>query len=141
MTRDDVLALSAGRELDRLVAQRVMGHVWRRYNSPVGPVRYLAAPDDRDNWSDADGSEPEGDDPWRYPPCYSTSIAAAWEVFRHCCGWRFSKRSFFLTLLEDQSRLPDGALPRGLFVLAALRDRFPEAVCKAALLAVLDTSH
>lgn len=57
MTRDELLTMPAGRELDRLVAEKVMGQMWQG-GSPI----------------------PNYDGRWPWPPPYSTDIAAAWLV-------------------------------------------------------------
>lgn len=68
MTREEVLALPAGRELDQLVTEKVMGKklpISRPYNvGSVGP------------WSYGEGT---------FCPYYSIQIAAAWQVFTHLC--------------------------------------------------------
>jgi hypothetical protein len=78
------------------------------------------------------GDREEGD-----PRPYSTDIRPAWAVLGFACG-RFNRRRLFLAALAEQARSKEGYRPEGLWVLAVLYDRFPEAVCKAALIAVLE---
>jgi hypothetical protein len=67
LTREAILAMPAGREMDALVAERVMG--W----TPKPPYGH---------WYDADGNpsgyHPEATDCRKWSP--STDIAAAWQV-------------------------------------------------------------
>jgi hypothetical protein len=75
-------ALTAGRELDALVAEKVMGAEWRNM-TPAGRKRVLSFPHDRP-MAMMDGKEfilyggPDEKD--QYLPHYSTSIADAWAV-------------------------------------------------------------
>lgn len=62
------MKLDAGRELDALIAEKVMGWTW----------------DESTAWSPSGGRNSRTgrpDDPWWWLPHYSTDIAAAWEVF------------------------------------------------------------
>ncbi len=70
---------------------------------------------------------------------FSSQMGSAWLVFQTACEWLFSRRSLFLSLLEDQATTPSGSVPSGFHKLAVMRDRFPEAICRAALLAVLES--
>jgi hypothetical protein len=100
-TWEEIVTMPAGRELDCLVAQHVLGQ---------------------------DGY---------YPGRYSTELALAWDVLKRACE-RYGRCDRFLDALARQARTPEGYQPVGLWALAALRDRFPAAVCRAALLATID---
>ena len=69
----DYRALPAGRELDALVAERVMGFRW--YVSSSSGCRGIFRPDDRPSWFTTLATDHD----WQVPH-YSTDIAAAWGV-------------------------------------------------------------
>lgn len=75
--------MDAGRELDELIADKVMGleyRAWKAYCAPEGWYPKGAPPcNDRDSDDDAiDADGYEGELPW-----YSTDIAAAWLVMEN----------------------------------------------------------
>lgn len=90
--------MQAGRELDAIVAERIMG--WRWYTRPLAPLRWLGPPNAADGPPNSAGAVAlcdkadkgkEAEDGWwleedRYRdgfprvPHYSTEISAAWEV-------------------------------------------------------------
>jgi len=88
LTRDAILALPAGPELDALVAERVLG---------IPPERWLSVCREQGHRTDDYEYDPsDGDESgWCYmcgvsvceaqkcPPRYSTDIAAAWVVVEH----------------------------------------------------------
>ena len=104
--------MKAGRELDSLVAEKVMG----------------LTKEDLDRWDDTRG-RPE-------PKHYSTDIVAAWEVVE------LLKRRYVLALRMafPTSDHPDGwevlRFDGEVFHLLGIADTAPEAICKAALRAV-----
>jgi hypothetical protein len=123
MTREEILSLTAGRELDCQVAERVMGDVL----------------DAEGWWASADGSKCSYADDGPRP--YSTSIGAAWKVVeRMCPGVEY----WFDLYNGSQPGQPDTWI--SVFHQSAgkvLGEAFeakapsaPEAICKAALLAV-----
>ena len=75
MTRDEILAMEAGRELDALVAERVMG--WHQEyiisinneETPIANTPEFMFPPDTHDFDDIERV-----------PAYSTDIAAAWLV-------------------------------------------------------------
>ncbi len=73
MTRGEILAMPAGRELDRLVAKKVMG--WTNIHDADGYGHWTGDPPDgyEDMFNCAAHCEGE-------LPYYSADIAAAWEV-------------------------------------------------------------
>lgn len=76
-------AMPAGAELDRLVAEKVMGWRWYAVRWTNGPaIRYLDRPKARQNkmGKPAKMIEQEADDSLRYVPKYSAEIASAWDV-------------------------------------------------------------
>ena len=131
MTRDEVLALKPGRESDALIAEKVMGWKIRReivltYGSnPLATFRTLyTVTDGRGiDWSptyDLDGVD---------LPRYSTDIGAAWEVVEKVDIVEISK-----------SYRAGGEWYWSVFVNGncTYAKSVPEAICKAALLAVMD---
>ncbi len=75
MTHDEIMKLEAGRELDALVAEKVMGY------TPVKVTEYPAYDDNR-NWVDIGDYViyPEGVAFCTRVKDYSTDISAAWQV-------------------------------------------------------------
>lgn len=108
MTREDILAMKPGRELDDLVARKVMGWTYTRVEDGFG--------------------HPPGKGFERIP-LYSTDIAAAWEVAEKTkllekyvlyenqyFGWSVSENDY-----GDLHSIGNGRTPQ-------------EAICKAALI-------
>jgi hypothetical protein len=149
LTREEVLAMKAGRELDALCCERVFG-----YAHLTGDM----VPDDHKHHNLDDGQQQEvwvkdlGDGMVdRYCkycgdlPCYSTDMTAAWEIVKHVQTerpyWRFSilggdegfgsqwKAEWFGEADPDK----DYGDRHGIARCATA----PEAICKAALLAKL----
>lgn len=139
MTRDEILALKPGRELDALVAEKVMG--WC-----VTPDEFKYDPDNDVEVSYAT-SEPPEDLPEGYPeglraitgtirchrlPDFSTDISAAWEVvgkLREMGGgpdirWDDADRRWWCEVDKVWGW--------------ATGETAPEAICKVALLAVME---
>ena len=67
-----------GRELDALIAEKVMGFVWRR--GWGGPWKMLVSPTDAEDCPPIQGDEGIAADYARFVPRYSTDLAAAWLV-------------------------------------------------------------
>ncbi|MCI3922455.1 hypothetical protein MO973_19670 [Paenibacillus sp. TRM 82003] len=119
MTRDEVLAMEPGRELDALVARKVMG--WMQAWSPSGKCEAWFEQQD-------DGSM-RGIHDLGWNP--SKSISATWEVaekFETIDVKRFvtDKGLWFCGITENNKWYRSFA------------PTAPEAICKAALLAVMD---
>lgn len=141
MTKDEILSIPVGRELDALVAEKVMNiHQevpTREVSKTLGVFRGVEHPlamwrDDRGYWF-LDGL-----------PYYSTKIAAAWEVVEelHECGYWLQLRSPFGTG-EANDGYWAGFTPHlmtgwngwlGNWIQAQTA---PIAICRAALLAVM----
>jgi len=98
MTRDEILAMKPGRELDALIAEKVMGWSW-------GIIGDLI-------------------------PAYSTDISAAWEVVE--------EMGDCLHLRQHGEQGEWEAWFCGYPNSKAHGETAPEAICKAALLAVMD---
>jgi len=131
MTRDEILALEAGRELDALVAE-IMG--WTRYQNKHGLI-VMSRPGAIPSHAHFDQH-----------PNFSTDIAAALEVvekmtaeghgyFELCKdfgGWW--NATFFIVLSNDDERR---ALGYGNWKYESDGNTAPLAICRAALLAVM----
>ena len=127
MTKDEILNMQAGREMDALIAEKVMGDnikrfIWKRYGKP-------------DAIQDPDYGGP------RY---FSTDIAAAWGVVE--------KMGYNWSLSRDVGRCGSDYETKGdmlyRFIYTApgmpmegvTAETFPLAVCRAALLAKAEQS-
>ena len=135
MTRDEILALKPGRELDALVAEKVMG--WRKKTFPGGGGGYTA-------WVDENKKAMKLISNFTMiETCYrcdyfrpSTDIAAAWEVVEKmlerggceigCYGSKSGGKWFEVNVITMNGEVKVTA------------HTAPEAICKAALLAVIN---
>jgi len=137
MTRDEILAMEPGRELDVLVAEEVMGFdvVEDPESAICGGSRvsgglWVIIERDYHEWGHkVDQSEP-----------YSTDIAAAWEVVEKMDE---RKRWVHIRSSMDQNLKERGwAVDMGRWWnrtrLGVWARTVPEAICKAALLAVME---
>ena len=78
--------MEPGRELDTLIAEKVMGWQWVQAVDDWGQLRrFLAEPSDWRDYTPADMQTPLRASPlWDYEvPRYSKDIAAAWDVVEH----------------------------------------------------------
>ena len=121
--------LEAGRELDALVAEKVLGECAHREQE-----KYVC----QDDWGFhcvVCGSEKEC-------PKYSTDIKAAMEVFKKAMGFLFSQRkAFFKELQNIATKLADLDYPElvawpDVLMILVKQDVLPKAICHAALKAV-----
>jgi len=139
MTRDEILNMPAGREMDALIAEKVMG--WNILTKPDG-YRY---------WADTDGEFACGVPPeegyfedeedlhlLKWHP--SESILWAWDVVEVLRGkfwsttitqWDHSRK----TVVTCEYRSGRGEHKAPLYADA---DTAPLAICRAALLAVME---
>lgn len=113
MQTDELLA---GRELDMLIAEKVMGQTVREEHHKDFPQTVVC------RWI----SETE------MLPGYSTDISAAWEIIEHLRPWRFN--------LERMNRTA-GSEWRADFdnrpsIFSGYGDTAPLAICRAALAAL-----
>lgn len=154
MTHTEIEALKPGRTMDATVAEQVMGWEWWS----DGKIRWLVHPTRAkakrlrlpewneshpqvESWKGIRRGKPSDDiahDAWT--PHYSTDIAAAWEVAEVIRAKLFSIRKRFLDSLQEQTL--HTVKGTGEIVVIAWPDVFwsvtPEAICKAALMAVGD---
>lgn len=80
MNKEEILAMEVGKELDTLVAEKVMGHPMPDFIPEDALDLYLAgSPIHYDSWTCVCRYD-EGDVPKWIPDPYSTDISAAWQV-------------------------------------------------------------
>lgn len=118
--------MKAGRELDVLVADKVMG--WKRDGSRI--VR-----PDGSSFEGPEENMPDDDLYARYSyPSYSTNMASAMEVVCKVSMWDESKRVDFGMELRNALGLVGGSRePSYADIVDDLAKLTPEAICRAAL--------
>ena len=128
MTREDILNMEAGAQMDNLIATSILGYEL---------LGYPAVP----KWQKPG---PNGVELLFSLPRYSVDIAAAWKVmdwlrdkfFRSAIyQWDFSGQHTLIGLLTRQGH--DEPTPD----IFAEADTAPLAICRASLLAVLDVTR
>lgn len=129
--------MKAGRELDILIAEKVMG--WTR--EPINP---LSIEPDRRGWLNVNGYYFSHPDATTYEneklPKYSTNIAAAWEVVEKIkmekCMININEDATFSSVqIERFHPLPTGGT-WSCIVESSDGESAPHAICLAALKAV-----
>lgn len=124
--------MKPGRELDALVAEKVMGWKWMPW---VGNrEQYVLVPAE----TDADSVFWWGRDVRDLVPPYSTDIAAAWQVWKRFDGWVIQRYEYDGV---DNYVISSGAdtFERGEFLVHTEADgvfTLPHAICLSALRAV-----
>ena len=120
----EIDTMPAGRELDALVYERV-------HNTHVAIDTHGRL------WGVDTDREPYPGQGWFYviSESPSTNIKAAWKVFLLMCDRPFSKRRRFFDALQREAALSGGGVAAWPDVLVVLRNRMPEAICRAALAA------
>lgn len=119
---------TAGRELDALVAEKVMGLSvsWRSLHpnpdASDPPEIYLL-----DDKGDMPLLEVRSGDGWTFLPRYSTDITAAWQVVE-----RMKERGYWLCLIQNQL-LFSASFDSVLTDHRATGETAPHAICLAAL--------
>ena len=161
MTRDEILAMEAGRELDKLVAEKVMG--WTAH--PIGDTGELMWLEERSGFSDPqwtgwlsdrvsgfegfinnrldDGrilSVNWGGDLWKP----SATIATAWKVVEKMLesGWLYAGDCATIggpgTSIPKFTVLHEWRFFKGTRLRGDCAESVPVAICRAALLAVME---
>lgn len=134
MTREEILAMKPGRELDALVAKNVMGWKYSQVSPDTKKFYCLISGNNKGWWKAPDwkgwGCASCGEEPHEY----STDISAAWEVVEKAkiaiipqCG-----------APEDMSYcawVEEGPFSKEIKVFSLTA---PEAIVKAALIAYLE---
>lgn len=142
MTREEILAMKPGRELDCLVAEHIFGYWWADgpkydYDGPCEWERILVPPAISREEMKRYNFPPKGKIPKTFfvHEEYSTDIAAAWEVLIHI-GMQgqvgFSGGDDWFCEI-DSGWHDDGTAKN----FKATGYTAPEAICRAALLAVM----
>jgi hypothetical protein len=116
MTKEDILNMQPEIELNYLVAENIM-------KLKIGSVIW-----------ETDDNEKIKQSIYNY----STDISYAWDVFKEVSTWLFSKRRRFFQEIQSFTRTNSEAIIAWPDVLIVLKDRMPEAICKAALIVKLD---
>ncbi|MBA7631314.1 hypothetical protein ES703_38845 [subsurface metagenome] len=148
MTKEEILAMEAGEELDALVSEGIMGCPKPDFIPEHALELALAGSPVRYNGWLCICFYDEGDVPKWIPDPYSTDISAAWQVVEKMKDMIDNKRNQLLCCLKIHCDIPgeawdihwsyselsimddghkDHKLPLSWFSL-------PEAICKAALL-------
>lgn len=133
MTRDEVLSMPAGSEMDALIAEKVMGMELAR---PLGEhfVSHDMAIDAGDMMLEGQSMGVE----WEYmqPPPFSSDISAAWKVVE-------KMRELYDVVIDLDSDLVSCKLLNYVesgdyrtLVVEQIYKSAPLAICRAALLAV-----
>ena len=109
-----VMAIPAGKELDELIAEKVLG--WKRMP----------------HWWTPPGRATDGG--FANPPAFSTDITAAWAVVEHYPEYISLHKRAYPNMLPYEVNIRAGAgFPHNLFI--AEGETMPLAVCRTALLA------
>lgn len=137
LTKDEILAMEPGREMDELIDKLILnGNNYRA--KMLKWSRYLL----KEFWDDPNSYYDEWHrsqeiGPWEYcGPHYSTDISAAWEVVKQFDNMTFRRmreadrhiRHFAYIWLSDTDDTH----------VMCKAETMPEAICKCALLAVLE---
>jgi len=135
MTRDEILAMEAGPELDALVAEKVMGYsgkitvfAWQDRGKRLLPLTGFQAGEHTDfcTYVDGEGKKIEGH--VYFPRRYSWNILDAWRVVE-----KTGKKTAFII-----TRHLDGTYCAEVNTGKVFGKEAPEATCKAALLTEVD---
>ena len=135
------LSMNAGRELDALVAEKVMGFHWvDEWQGQPGP--YLVSPHGYlAGWRRDDGgitAHLDGVTPDVVLPNYSTDIAAAWEVVENLAdrGWKVDVQNRYYPCWAVHVHFPVPDYRNVFETSELLVGAVPFAICLAALKAV-----
>jgi len=140
MTRNEILALKPGRELDALIAEKVMG--WRKKTFPGGGGGFTAWVDENEKVMKLISNSTMSETCYRcdyFRP--STDISAAWEV--EAAAMEIDRVEYVAALMQvvwNDMNYIELADPDNRTAWQAIPDLLratPEQRCKAALLAVM----
>lgn len=144
ITREKILSMPVGREMDKLIAIHVMGWQMYQYDKDIEENCYFMLVDDEfepvaewEGYSVKQGERKTEEEAWRDNRKFSTDISAAWEVCEIFREKLFSKRKRYMDELQRVISA-DRGLKNALIVWP---DVFwwisPSAICRAALLTTL----
>ena len=115
MTTEEILKLSPGPEMDRLIAEKVVG--WRQSKL------------DKDTWV-----APDGGNGWVDVPSYSTAIVATWDLLLHVRKWHPNLSHQFVQYLRrvilERIQVGGDFIPHSEIIMVVE----PVDICKAALM-------
>jgi hypothetical protein len=155
MTKDEVLAMKPGREMDALIAEKIMNTLRYMHDGNMAGIqgglamkvfkngvaeKYQHYEDGSPRWEKGDG------DRWftQLLPHYSTDIAAAWEVFEQMDELGFLERPMYIGKRFAYGPVRCHFVGEGEYTACAddmevivCAETAPLAICQAALLAVL----
>lgn len=136
MTKDEILAMEAGRELDALIVDKVMGWAWNTHN----PRNHIMWNPDTGGVGIVvfhDGGEGDGVIQVLDVPYYSSDIAAAWEVIG-----KMIEQGTFINLghggLVWRVNISTRYMYERLEFEGITAESAPLAICRAALVATLE---
>ncbi len=144
MTKEEILAMEAGKELDVLVAEKVMGHPMPDFIPEAALDLYLAgSPIHYDSWTCVCRYD-EGDIPKWVPDPYSTDISAAWRVVDKLTEeWTRENKPISIEVIYDcgsyETKIETWNEDKQDWnepIFSGSCEAAPEVICKAALIAI-----
>lgn len=135
ISREDILSMESGRKLDKLIALHVMGQSVYHYDKDHEENCYYELIDSEGYAVDPFGGERDTEEEaWDTCSYYSESLNDAWEVVEglqksHLYTDVRTCADFYEVWITDHSK--------GNQTVTVAHPELPEAICKAALLAVL----
>lgn len=143
MTKEEILAMKLGPELDTLVAEKVMGHPMPDIIPDDALDLYLAGtPIHYDSWTCVCRYD-EGDIPKWIPDPYSSDISAAWQLVEKLAeNWEENRKPISIEVIYDcganETRIETWNEDKHDWnepIFSGSCAAAPEAICKAALIA------
>lgn len=145
LTREEILAKEPGEELDALIAEHIFG--WRSIKGPKFDYDGLCESNDvivPPTITSAEEAfrymQPKGEIPFAYfvNRGWSTDISSAWEVVENIISRNMDVKIYCESM--KMNKLFDCVIHEGDVdkVVVSMQSTAPEAICKAALLAVLN---
>jgi len=134
MTRDEIQAMEASPELDKLVGEKIFGYSIYHYDKDVPERCYYMLTDDKgdpvtpyEGWHT--GERKTEEEAWGDCPNYSEDIGAAWEVVEKL------KEKYAVAVVSYKSSVLCKIQAPDSDSFDADSKTAPEAICKAALIA------
>lgn len=136
MTKEEILAMEAGRELDKVVGEKVFGLDVKVFQGFIDKYSYQYR------------TPSEYGETYEFLPFYSTDISAAWLVVEKMCNWDVGDNMLVLT---GQAKDPTSNNDTGGWWEAEVNGDWGKAIaggkaasgaiCKAALLVKLEEAR
>jgi hypothetical protein len=127
MTRDDILNMPAGREMDALILEHVFGAKWYHYNHR----NFLLMPSDAEGWEGSLGKMEYESPDYIGGFNWSKDIAKAWQVMEKINAIPYDEDGY-------QVHMRFAHELKGFEYLSAIDAAL--RICRAALLAVIPAS-